>query len=188
MTPERDYRMRIVAGSPVEPDARLSEFYRYWRGRCGGRPMPGRADVDPVDMPPRLLPNLFLTDVLDGGARFRYRLVGTEIVRVLGWDPTGGYVDEINQSPRYRDYIVALYRRVVGDRLPVFSMSHYPRPGDRDGGHHATQRLMCPLSSDGAAVDMLFTCQIFAVAPRQLDFPCLTAVNPFVGVCKAVLE
>jgi len=188
MTAERGYRMRLVSGSLVDPDLRLKEFYRYWRGRCGERAMPRRADIDPVDMPPRLLPNLFLADVVEGGARFRYRLVGTELVNMLGWDPTGGYVDEINQSASYCDYIVALYRRVIDARLPVFSMSRYPRPDDPDGGYHAAQRLMCPLSSDGVAVDMLFTCQIFQVAPRQLDFPRLTGVNPFVGVCEAVLE
>ena len=182
------YRVRLVSGTPVGIDERLAAFYRYWRGRCGERRMPRRADIDPIDMPPHLLPNVFLTDVVDGGARFRYRLVGTAIVGTLGWDPTGGYVDEINQNAPYRDYITGLYRRVVGDRVPVFSMSQYPRPNHPDRGYHATQRLMCPLSSDGATVDILFTCQVFMIAPRELEFPRLTGVNPFVGVCEAVLE
>jgi hypothetical protein len=188
MSAQRAYRMRLVSGSLVDPDERLDAFYRYWRSRCGGRSMPSRADIDPIDIPPRLLPNLFLIDVVDGGARFRYRLVGTDVVGTLGWDPTGGFVDEINQSPPYRDYIMALYRRIVGSRLPSFSMSHYPRPARPDGGYHATQRLMCPLSADGVAVDKVFACQIFQIAPRELEFPRLTGVNPFVGVCEADLE
>jgi hypothetical protein len=188
MRPPRDYRMRFVAGSPVDPDERLDEFFRYWRRVRGDRPMPSRADVDPTEIPPRLLPNLFLTDVVDGGARFRYRLVGTEAVRVIGSDPTGRYVDQINQTQPYRDYVTALYRRVVADRLPLFSISHYLKPDDRLGGYHATQRLMCPLSSDGRTVNMVCTCQIFVIAPREFEFPTLNADTSIVGVCEAVLE
>jgi hypothetical protein len=149
--------------------------------------MPRRADIDPTAMPRRLLPNLLLTDVVDRGARFRFRLVGTEAVNAIGSDLTGRYVDEVNQSAAYRDYITALYRRVVAERACVFSMSQYPRANDPDGSH-AAQRLMCPLSGDGATVDMVFTCQVFTLAPRQYQFPRLTADNPFVGVCEAVFE
>jgi len=188
MTQGRDYRMRLVAGTSVDPDERLDELYRYWRRVRGVRPMPTRSDIDPTEIPVRVLPYVLMTDVVDGGARFRFRLVGTEAVVGIGSDLTGRYVDEVNQSPRYREYITALYRRVLAERLPVFSMSHYPRPGDPDGGYHAAQRLMCPLSSDGATVDIVLTCQIFMIAPRQYQFPRLTDDNPFVGVCEAVLE
>ena len=150
--------------------------------------MPRRADIDPTAMSPRLLPNVMLTDVVDGGARFRFRLVGTEAVTGIGSDLTGRHVDEVNQSAPYRDYITQLYRRVVAEHVPLFSMSHYFKSGDLTGGYHATQRLMCPLSSDGGTVDIVFTCQIFTLAPRQLQFPRLTEDNRFVGVCEAVLE
>ena len=188
MTQEREYRMRVVAGAPVDLDDRIDALYRYWRRACGDRRMPRRADVDPTGIPPRVLPYVLMTDVVDGGARFRFRLVGTEAVVGIGTDLTGRYIDEVNQSGRYRDYILALYRRVVAERLPVFSMSRFPRPDDPDAGYHATQRLMCPLSSDGATVDIVLTCQVFMIAPRQFKFPRLTDDNPFVGVCEAVLE
>jgi hypothetical protein len=180
--------MRGVTGAPVALDARLEDFLGYWRRVRGDRAMPRRADVDPAEIPRRLLPNLFLTDVVDGGARFRYRLVGTEAVRAIGAEPTGRYVDEINQQPPYRDYVIGLYRRVVAERLPVFSVSRYSRQGDPTGGHRATQRLMCPLSSDGTSVDMVCTCQIFVVPPHQFEFPSLSADTEIMGVYEAVLE
>jgi hypothetical protein len=180
--------MRIVSGSPVDLDVRLDEFFHYWRRVCGDRSMPRRADIDPTEIPWRLLPNLFMTDVVDGGARFRYRLIGTEAVSAIGSDPTSHYIDEINLSPGYLNYLTGLYRRVVGERLPLFSMSHYFKPGTPVGGYHATQRLMSPLSSDGVTVDIVLTCQIFTIAPHELEFPSLTADKVFVGVCEAVLE
>jgi hypothetical protein len=180
--------MRMLTGSPVDPDERLEEFLRYWRRARGNRPMPRRADIDPTEVPPRLLPNIFLTDVIDGGARFRFRLVGTAAVAGIGADLTGRHVDEVNRSTPYRDYITGLYRRVVAERLPVFSMSHFFKVGEAQADYHATQRLMCPLSTDGATVDIVFTCQVFRLAPREHDFPRLIDDNPFVGVCEAVLE
>ena len=42
----------------------LVEFLEYWRGKCDGRAMPARADIDPLEIP-RLLPYVYLVDVLD---------------------------------------------------------------------------------------------------------------------------
>lgn len=183
-----DYRMTVLSGTAVPLEEPLEAFYAHWRARRGGRAMPRRADIDPVEMPPRLLPNVFLTEVVDGGARFRFRLIGTSAVNAIGAELTGRYVDEVNESVVYRDYITGLYRRVVQRRLPVFSMSVYSRDGALGLARHTTQRLMCPLSSDGATVDMVFSCQVFAHASPLTEFPRLTADNPFVGSCEAVLE
>ncbi len=67
-------------------------------------------------------------------------------------------------------------------------MSIYARPADTGEARHTTQRLMCPLSADDTAVDLVFTCQVFAHASPVAEFPRLTAANPFVGTCEAVLE
>src|SRR5262249_46315718 len=150
--------------------------------------MPRRVDIDPIEMDPRLLPNVMLTEVVDGGRRFRFRLVGTGATTAIGAELTGRYVDEVNESQRYGDYITALFRPVGERRAPVFSMSVYSRPDDAGLARHTTQRLMCPLSADGAAVDLVFTCQIFAHASPVADFPRLTAANPFIGTCEALLE
>ncbi|MGH6959636.1 MAG: hypothetical protein ACREE7_04055 [Dongiaceae bacterium] len=42
--------------------------------------MPRRADIDPLEIPRRNLPDLMLIDVLHDPERYRYRLVGTRVV------------------------------------------------------------------------------------------------------------
>jgi hypothetical protein len=66
------------------PDRRWALLLGYWNrlAEAFGR-MPGRAAIDPLDLPVELLPNIFLVDVVrDEGqpaARFRFRLLGTAI-------------------------------------------------------------------------------------------------------------
>jgi len=188
MAPDDGFSLTLLAGAPVEPEPRLKEFLRCWRGARGDRAMPRRKDIDPTAFPPRLLPFLMLVDVVDGGARFRFRLVGTGAVAAIGEDLTGRHVDEVNQSVAYRDYITELYRRVLETRRPLFSASGYMRPGDPDAPRHTTQRLMCPLSTDDHAVDMVILCQTFAQASFPSEFPRLTADNPFVRLCEALVD
>lgn len=148
------------AQSGDQCDARLNALLRellvYWRGKCQGRAMPARADLDPTEIP-RLLPYLLLTDVLpDGG--FRYRLVGTEVERSFGARMTGKRTDELLFGD-YLAYIDGLYRRVVDGRQPIFAGSRY---GGADGQSPLfTERVMLPLSSDGETVDMVVSAQVF---------------------------
>jgi hypothetical protein len=50
-------------------------MYDYWLARRGGRAMPARADLEPVEIK-KLLPMLVLVDVMADARRFVYRLVG----------------------------------------------------------------------------------------------------------------
>ncbi len=69
-------------------------LYDYWLTRRGDQVAMVRADLDPIEMP-RLLPNLILSDVGDGGRAIRYRLVGTDIVTAHGSDYTGKTIEEL---------------------------------------------------------------------------------------------
>ena len=141
-------------------DRRLRRVYDYWQDKRGARAMPARADVDPGELR-SVLPYLMLTDVLDDGCRFRYRLFGTAVAEAFGLDPTGRFVDEVMSDPKYRAFIVGLYRDIVAMKRPIYSTTRY-------GGHRDvemwTQRLMMPLSSDGEAVDMVLSIQVFTHA------------------------
>src|SRR5688572_2678657 len=86
------------------------DLYRYWDARRGLRPMPRRADIDPVDMR-AWLSRVTLVDV-DAVARgFRYRLVGTEVVALRGFDPTGRSV-EAAWTHEDAEVVRAAYRHV----------------------------------------------------------------------------
>lgn len=55
--------------------ASMSEFARIWLNLRGSEIAPPKPVLDPLSLPPRLLPNIMLWDVMDGD--YRVRLAGT---------------------------------------------------------------------------------------------------------------
>src|SRR5215510_5770444 len=55
-------KMRPEFPASCHPDT--IAMYEYWREKRGARSMPARSDIDPIDMPPRLLPFINLVDVV----------------------------------------------------------------------------------------------------------------------------
>jgi len=103
--------------SPTRPDlsdARLGALYDYWDQKRGGRRMPTRADLDPLEMQP-WLGNLLLIDVT-GGNGFVYRLYGTAFVDSFGIDMTGRSVDDL--APEQRDRVRGDYEAVAATGQP----------------------------------------------------------------------
>ncbi len=129
---------------------RTSELYHYWDARRGTRPMPRRADVDPIEMRD-WLSRMALIDVAAGGAHFRYRLVGTALTELRGSDPTGLTVEAAWPADD-AEIILAAYRQVVAQKAPVFC--HPARQVGRDQDS-AVGVMLLPLSSDGAQVDVI---------------------------------
>jgi hypothetical protein len=129
----------------------------YWERKRARRPLPDRRDVDPLEMERRVLPNLLLIEVQQG-ERYRYRLVGTDVVRRVGRDPTGGYVHEV-LTGAYRDHVLGINRAAVASRRPVASESLHRWD---DNGHGITRRIALSLTQGGDAVEMLLIVQVFA--------------------------
>jgi len=152
---EREFAARIG-------DDRLRALYDYWRSRRRGRRCPSRSDIEPTDIP-GLLPYVMLTEVIDGGARYRWRLVGTEVERHFGCQMTGRYIDEQLRG-EYLAYVEKLYRSAVAGCTPVYSENAY---NTRTSGWDAypevfrTARVMLPLAPEGEAVNMILICQVF---------------------------
>jgi hypothetical protein len=120
----------------------------YWADKRGRRSMPCKRDIDPTEMPRKILPNLQLIDVIDGGARFRYRLIGTAVVDAYGHDFSGKYPDEMFPDDRL-NFIQGIYRTVCTSKVPLFSRNKYHTPKNID--LFAT-RIYMPLSDDGVNV------------------------------------
>ncbi len=135
----------------------LAVFVDYWNSKRRGRAMPARADIDPTEIP-KLLPTMTLIDVVDGGARFRYRLVGTGLVEGYGIESTGRFVEEVIRDPATCAEFIALYRSVCNRKRPVFVRNRFPTKG---GYSVASSRVLAPLSRDGETVDMLATVLVF---------------------------
>lgn len=146
--------------TPASPitDPRLAEALAYWRRKCAGRAMPGRADIDPIEIP-KLLPHVMLVDVL-GPGRYRYRLIGTENAAEHGINATGLDLENVLTGPDYRAHVLALYDECVAARRPLYSESLFLSPQGQMVERH-TKVLFMPLSGDGESVGIVFVMQIF---------------------------
>ena len=142
----------------------LRELYDYWLLRSrDGLGMP-RDAFDPIAMP-RLLKNLILSDVSDGGRAIRYRLVGTEIVAAHGFDYTGLTIEELTSGSTLA-FARRLYTLVVSRAAPVYSEGNF-RWAEKE--FHWTKRLHLPLSRGGEAVDMVLVGQFYEMEVGEED-------------------
>lgn len=169
--------------SPIT-DARIQQGYDYWQRIAAGRPMPGRADLDPLDIP-RLLPHVMLVDVLEVG-RYRYRLIGTECVNAHGMDATGLAVDAVLKGSEYRGYVIGMYDRTVGEKRPVYSESLLLSIEDNVVERHV-KVLFMPLSPDGVAVNMVFVLQILAFVDEGIRGRHFIDARPYKEIVQATL-
>ena len=132
-------------------DPRLIRAFDYLDRIRGDRRMPSRRDIQPKDIK-ALLPHVFLVDVLRHPPRFRIRLAGTEVNNRFDTDLTGRFLDELDLGSRQQD-ILAAYAATVDAGEPSLDSEEFLRG---DGRPLRYRRLLCPLSSDGQTVDMLF--------------------------------
>jgi hypothetical protein len=104
-----------------------------------------------------------LVDVYPGARQLRYRLVGTEVERNFGVSMTGRYIDEVMRG-RYLEFVRGMYQQVIERCIPIYSENTFSDPDSRaflQGWPLRTARVMLPLSSDGATVDMVLIAQVF---------------------------
>lgn len=139
--------VRIDFANGDLPDPKLQRLHAIWLDKCGPDRLPGRADFDPVELPPDLLPWITIFDV--ERERFRIRLVGTGIVEALGMDTTGRHLDELPNTQALQDRA----RWVVAHAKPYF-ISDLTMVWDQD--RYGRYSVLCaPLATDGAEVDKL---------------------------------
>jgi hypothetical protein len=148
----------------------LLALLRYWLGKRGVRALPSRRDIDPVEIGPELLPSLVLADLLDRGTRVRFRLVGTAVVKRLGADPTGRYLERELRGPWF-DHWGSLHRLVYAERAPVFAESELTWGRGR---RLRVSNLLLPLSQDGP--DPAIALSGLAFASEEMFPPSLRAL------------
>jgi hypothetical protein len=146
---------------------RLVDFVRYWEGKRRDARLPSRADIDALEMK-RFLGDVFMLDVIGEPPRFRYRLVGVNIVREVGRDSTGRFQDEV-YAPRQAAENDAHYRWICAHRRPTrnFGVINWV---DRQFLRYEIANL--PLARDGATVDIILGCMVVSPAPSgSLGYP-----------------
>ncbi len=165
-TPGEEIRGSLWAGSDPAPHwhARIAQFFRYWRSIHPPQGLPGRAHLDPLDIP-TLLPGIWLLDVQPEPFRLRYRLAGTETVQAIGLEVTGRWMDEVNPRAHDSDYLNR-YREIVTRRLPSWRRGPPLLMNDRV---RTIENLVVPLASNGTTVDMLAGFTVFDFDPGALS-------------------
>ncbi|MGC2411407.1 MAG: PAS domain-containing protein [Stellaceae bacterium] len=141
-------------------DQRLHQIHNYWKSRCRNREMPSRRDIDPIDVP-RLLPFIFLVDVLNDPRDFRFRLTGTHFRDFVGTEITGLMISEVF-PPAFAAEVHHHWSNCVDRRAPAVGSG---KLWVAERSHVEWEGIVLPLSPDGENVNMLIGGAIFA--PRQ---------------------
>jgi len=120
--------------------------------------MPARANFAHEDLWP-LMGDIALIDVETAPLRYRYRLIGTNIVSLVDRDMSGRYLDDVYRGEKYDNYRGEKYDNVV--RSLDYIRAHKVQVRGAGNISHAEQDdlrvevLDAPLSSDGETVDMV---------------------------------
>lgn len=142
-------------------EQRWQLFFDYWHDLVISLDrLPGRRDVDPVQMPRKLLPNVFLTDVLheDRRPRFRFRLLGQEIVDYEYTRP-GQYLDELVSCPDHHAVFEAHYLDCLNLHLRLRSSTLRWRSDTKSVISYEV--LLLPLACDGHEVNAMLGLAIY---------------------------
>ena len=144
-----------------EDDPILMAGFEYWLNLPREAVVPDRRDVDPVQIPTTILPNVALLEIVDSGADAQVRLAGQEFDENFGVSLKGKKASELTQG-EYRDYMLGHFRTLVDNRTAIYSESAFR--WDR-GGNLRTRRVMMPLShGQPGSVEMAFVVQTW---PRE---------------------
>lgn len=124
--------------------------------------MPRRGDFPPESLVP-WIGHIEVVEAVRAGdsVRFRVRLAGTRIVYYEGRDNTGSYLDEVVPAEQI-DAVLTPYRECRNTRQPIYSTFYSCAAAAISS---QLERLILPLSTDGAEVDQ-FLVAIYR-APAQ---------------------
>ncbi len=143
----RNLHLAPVNDVEMLPVPMLRELYLYWRSKKNGRMMPVRDDIKPGELV-RLLSRIILIDVEPNSWRFRFRLIGTSVVSLMGADYTGAYLDEIAG----KSSMLRRFRWLAEHRKAYYSFSKLDWIGRDFQKYHA---LGLPLADEPDKVNMI---------------------------------
>ncbi|UUX48105.1 PAS domain-containing protein [Nisaea acidiphila] len=131
-------------------DPAISRFMQLWEDRR--RPdqsIPSRQAFEIEDLM-EWLGHILILDVIDGGADFHYRLVGTEIATALGRDYSGRRMSECTFGVSAAD-VIGEFGEVVAARRPLVRRGHITWAPDKSW--RTFRSVHAPLATDGETVD-----------------------------------
>lgn len=129
----------------------IREIFQFWlERRCDGA-VPAWHSITPANIPPKLLPHLFMY-ARETSGRFYCKLIGTALARVFGGDETGRYLDEI-LPPRVALHRAGLFQHVLDTARPVY---YRGLAATRPGELRRYGRILLPVACSGQAAKLVF--------------------------------
>ncbi|MEQ8586909.1 MAG: PAS domain-containing protein [Thalassobaculaceae bacterium] len=150
------------------PEAGLAWLYDHWRSFVleNGR-LPYRTEIDPLDVPKAVLPNMLIIEKVAGG-RFRCRLAGTRLREVYGFEIAGRYLDDV-MSPAASADRIKIYERVLDERCAAYCRLRFAVPGRE---FVASDRLYVPVLDRQSSDPMVLFCvQRFVMSAEIVGHP-----------------
>lgn len=138
-------------------------LHDYWKSKCGDADMPLRSSIDPIELKP-VLSAIAVIEVLRDPLRFRYRLAGTQICDIHGFELTGRYILDL-EPPSFADALHADLVEIVETRQGHFIRWDFV---NREGNRRNYSVLRLPLSLTGRAVDQIIVCADYSVDRQAL--------------------
>ena len=139
----------------------------HWKALSGDRAMPRREEIDPVELVP-WLPYLSITELHYGPFRVRYRIVGTEVARIIGEDFSHRWLDETGWGEASIALNRLLYERVADSRSPLFGLSVLDRQSKPD---EVFQWALFPLGTGEKVTHCLSLDDLSVISPRSWLLP-----------------
>jgi len=130
----------------------VSRFYEYCLSVTPAGRLPGRQHICPEEIP-GFLSRLWMLDVSRDPVRYRYRLCGTELVRSLGREVTGLWLDEAHSQVLENPASRERFRFMLETGRPTWRKG--PPLWLRHVDHRTVESCIVPLATDGENVDKM---------------------------------
>ncbi len=154
--------LRITDVRQIESEV-IRRLFVYWQSKCRNGAIPRRQDIDPSDIA-AVLPQIIMVDFEQHPFRVRYRLVGTHIVEMTGFEFTGRYLDEI-ASKDVQDDFLECYRKVSEDKVPLLSRMTWRFTDDVTGTYDL---CVLPLDDDGRVATKAIAVECYARLEKKV--------------------
>lgn len=129
----------------------VRDGYLYWRSKIVDGRLPGRSDINPIEIP-KLMPHVVLVDVKrEPEFDFKYRLIGTYVAEHLYKDHTGSWFSEIEHQ-KAPSQIWQNCCQVAETGTAFAAETPYVGPHK---GFRRVEDVILPLADDGRTVDCL---------------------------------
>lgn len=143
----RQFDFGYEGDASVITHPRLRALYDLWQDKRGSRQAPSRRDFAVEELKP-WFGHLMVLDCLEDDS-FRYRLYGTELARMFGFDLTGHTVDSV--ADRIGPRPDAEYRQVRRIGAPL----HVSRSSPSAKDYLLVDKLALPLMEAGEVTKIL---------------------------------